>query len=134
MSSVCSNMSVSCLGEDDVDIDVAIDKVFNLIQSKVNDAQCCLRQMAMSEQQDIPYIEVAQLHYNIEDFCDGIVTLFKELKNVSKQVLGKPQTNEEKDEFKAFLEKRKIEIQQRKEQDKLDKATDKLDKMSIIKE
>ena len=111
IGSTQSGISVSLWGENDVDFDVAVDKVFKEIQERINSAHCALREIAQCKDRADTYIEAAEIHFNLVDFVDELGDLFKDLKSCSKQALGKC-PSELKIEFKAYSDKRK---QQRSE-------------------
>ena len=111
IGSTASGISVSLWGENDVDFDVAVDKVFKEIQERINSAHCALREIAQCEERADTYLEAAEIHFNLVDFVDELGDLFKDLKSCSKQALGKC-PSDLKIEFKALSDKRK---QQRSE-------------------
>jgi hypothetical protein len=105
IGSTCSSM-VSFRGEDEVDVSEALDVLFKEMQENLNGCHCSVRQLAMSEERADTYMEAAEHHFAIEDYANVLTVLFKELKSVSKQVLGTC-PSQYKDEFKALQEKRK---------------------------
>ena len=104
IGSTCSSM-VSFRGEDEMDVGEALDVLFSEMQNNLNSCHCSVRQLAMSEERADTYMEAAEFHLNIEIYVDTLAGLFKELKSVSKQVLG-PCPKEYKNEFKALQEKK----------------------------
>ena len=104
VSSAGSCMSVSVFGEDDVPVDQALDEVFRLIQENINNAHVATRQLAMVPEQDGDFIVAAEFHLQICGFVDELNGLFKELKSVSKQIMGVC-PKEHKEEYKALVEK-----------------------------
>jgi hypothetical protein len=105
INSTCSSV-VSFRGTEEVDVSSALDILFAELQDNLNSCHCSVRQLAMSEERADSYMEAATHHFAIEDFVDLLLVLFKELKSVSKQVLGTC-PKDYKDEFKALQEKRK---------------------------
>ena len=118
--SVCSNssqMSVSVFG-DEMPIDEALDQIFLDLQSNLNSCHCSIRSLAMSDERADTFLEAGGLVLEINGFADEIQTLFRELKSVSKQLLGrcpKEYTNDWKqlqDKFKReIVEKKRKESQ-----------------------
>jgi len=108
---------VSFRGEDEMDVGEALDVLFSEMQNNLNSCHCSVRQLAMSEERADTYMEAAEHHLAIGDYVDILVVLFKELKSVSKQVLG-PCPKDYKDEFKALQEKRKQAKKAAKEKEK----------------
>lgn len=109
MSSIAStaSRSVSYFGEE-VELEVAINKTFDNLQTELNYCQCSTRELAMGVNNDADYEYMVETQQNICDYVDKMVTLFKELKSVVKQTVGKPKTDEEKEWLKEFKEKLKI--------------------------
>ena len=125
IGSTCSSM-VSFRGEDEIDVNDALDVLFREMQENLNSCHCSVRQLAMSEERADTYMEAAEHHFAIQDYVDVLVDLFKELKSVSKQVLG-PCPKDYKTEFKLLEDKRK-------EVKRLQKEKEKQDRMKPIKE
>lgn len=100
---------VSFRGEEEVDLDEALNTLFRELQENLNNAHCAIRNLGQSEDRGDSFIEMATFHHDIEDYADNLLSLFKELKSVSKQVLGVPSNENDKLEYKVFLEKRKLE-------------------------
>ena len=122
MSSVASNATtISWRGEDDVDVDVALDELFRELQENLNHCHCSIRQLAQCEERNDTFLEASEHHFAIEDYTDTLLGLFTELKGVSKQVLG-PCPTEHKAEYKALVEKRKADKKREKEEAKALKA------------
>lgn len=134
MSSIASTSSsmVSFRGEDDVPIDEALDALFRDLQSNLNNCQCSVRELAMSEERADTYMEAVSHYHAITDYVDTLMDLFSELKDVSKQCLGAcpPQY---KSEFKSLCEKRKEEKKRQKDEAKQLKQMAKMS-LSEIKE
>ena len=120
IGSTASGISVSLWGENDVDFDVAVDKVFKEIQERINSAHCALREIAQCEDRADTYIEAAEIHFNLVDFVDELGDLFKDLKSCSKQALGKC-PSDLKIEFKAYSDKRKQERSAAKLREKMER-------------
>lgn len=95
VSSAGSCMSVSYCGSE-VALEVALDDIYQKLQDHLNKLHCCSRTMAMlSEQetdQDADFKECAKYNDVIVENVDGMADLFKELKSISKEILGKPPT------------------------------------------
>ena len=116
MSSIGSNASsitVSYMGEEK-DVNEAIDDCFQKIQENINNTHCTVRQLVLVPEQDADYMTAAQFHIDISNYIDDLGDLFKELKSVSKQILGKP-PKELKEQYKALVDKNKEERKREKE-------------------
>lgn len=112
--------SISFRGEE-VDVSEALDVLFRDIQEQLNHCHCAVRQLAQCEERADTFMEAAEYDFEIQDFVTSLVDLFKELKTVSKDVLGKVPA-EYKDEYKMNVEKRKKLKEDMKAQEKLLKA------------
>ena len=124
--SICSNasqQSVSVFGADNVEADKAVDLIFKDLQGSLNNAHCATRELIQVPEQDGDYMTAAEIQMNLIDYIDDFNELFKELKSVSKQLLGSCPKGL-KDEYKLFVERRKREraeaknklVEERKEQ------------------
>jgi len=120
VSSGMSNMTVSCMGSE-MEVGEALDDIFKQIQTNINNCHSNIRQLAMIDEQSIEFIECAKLDLNIVNFVNDLTVLFKELKSVSKQILGKPSTDEEKKELKELKEKDKREREMKKREEEHEK-------------
>ena len=107
VSSNGSQMSVSYFGEEK-DFDDMCDICFRDLQAYMNDIHCKVRQLAMIEEQDSDHLVAVDCYLQIQNGIDGISNLMKELKSVSKQVLGKPPP-ELKEQVKAKMDAYKLE-------------------------
>ena len=118
MSSVGSSCStvVSFRGEDGVDLDQALDELYREIQTNLNRSQCSVREMARLKEDD-DWRECVPIHFAVLNYCDVLSDLFSELKQVSKDVLGKP-GKDDKDEYKKMCDERKERIKKMKEDKK----------------
>ena len=106
-SSNGSQMSVSYCGEE-MDFDSMCNQCFKDLQAFLNDVHCKVRELSMIEEQDGDFMVAVDCYLQIQDGIDGISNLMKELKSVSKQVLGKPPT-ELKEQVKAKMDSYKLE-------------------------
>lgn len=133
MSSIASNASgitVSAFGEEEMDFDVAVDKVFGDLQNFVNNTHCEVRQLSMCEERADTYCEALEIWHNLDVNISGALNLFKELKSISKQVLGKPPPAYKEDASKMILKwknEAKMEKEKEKEERKLAKEESKKD-------
>ena len=122
VSSARSSMSVSYCGSE-VALEEALDDVFQKLQQHLNDAHCAVRSMSMLEEQSMDEDEDFKdcVKYNdiIQDDTDGMIDLFKDLKSISKQVLGKPPNPDMKAWYANHQTQRKQEAQLEKEREKL---------------
>lgn len=122
--SVCSNasgISVSVFGQDDVELEEALDSVFKQIQTFVNDTQCAIRCLAAVPEQCGEFMRALEIYTEIENNIDGLAVLFKEAKSVAKQVLG-PVPASLKAEVKTYKENIKIKRQITKDAERNKKA------------
>ena len=121
ISSSMSNMSVSYCGSE-MPIEQALDECFTQLIEYQNHLHCYVRELCMMEEQDNSYMEGLAKVLVIHDNIDQTSELFKELKSVCSQVLGKP-PKELKDEAKKMLDEHKEEKKRKKEAEKLATAT-----------
>ena len=114
MSSVGSCASyVSFRGEDGVDLDEALDELYREIQHNLNHSQVSVREMARLKEDD-DFKDCVPIHFAVLDYCDVLSGLFNELKQVSKDVLGRP-GKDDKDEYKKMCDERKGRIKKAKD-------------------
>jgi len=114
MSSVGSCASyVSFRGEDGVDLDEALDELYREIQHNLNHSQVSVREMARLKEDD-DFKDCVPIHFAVLDYCDVLSGLFNELKQVSKDVLGKP-AKDDKDWYKNQCDERKGTIKKAKD-------------------
>lgn len=114
--SVCSTSStiISFRGDDDVDVNDALDVLFKELQENLNYCHTEIRNLAQCEERDEDFLEAVKIDFEIQDYSDNIVSILKELKVVSKSVLGKCPA-EYKDGYKKMVDDRKAEKQRLKE-------------------
>ena len=139
MSSVGSSCStvVSFRGEDGVDLDQALDELYREIQHNLNHSQVSVREMARLKEDD-DFKDCVPIHFAVLDYVDVLTDLFSELKQVSKDVLGKP-GKDDKDEYKKMCDARKERIKKakddaREEAKKEKQLIAKAKQLAIIKE
>ena len=131
MSSIASNTSfVSFRGEDEVDLDTCLNDLYSEIQQQLNYSQCSIRQLAACPEQDDDYLEAVKIYFQLDDYVESLVGLFKELQGVSKQCLGTC-PKEYKNEYVKMVSDRKANKLRLKEEAK---ALKQLQKMKIIAE
>ena len=127
ISSARSSMSVSYCGSE-VALEEALDDVFQKLQQHLNNSHCAVRSMSMLEEQSMDEDEDFKdcVKYNdiIQDDTDGMIALFKDLKSISKQVLGKPPNPDMKTWYVNHQAARKQEAQLEKERQKLAKVAE----------
>ena len=133
MSSVGSSCStfVSFRGDEEVDLDQALDQLYREIQSNLNHSQVSVREMSRLSEDD-EFIECVPIHFAVLDYVDALTGLFSELKEVSKDVLGKP-GKDDKDEYKKMCDARKERIKKAKD-DAKKQASDETQLMKKVKE
>ena len=117
INSQMSSMSISHRGEE-VPIEQALDQVFTELIQHQNALHCYVRELCMMQDQDNDYIEGLKKVLTIHDNIDEMSDLFKELKSVCSQVLGKP-PKEEKDEAKKIIDEHKVARKKLKDAEKL---------------
>ena len=82
--------------------------IIKKVQANINLAHCATRELSMVEERNDTFLEAAEIYYNLVDYCEQLVDLFKELSSCSKQVLGTCPKHL-KVEFKEYTDKRKLE-------------------------
>jgi hypothetical protein len=107
--SVCSNASsmVSFRGDGEVDLEACLDTLYQDIQKNLNYSQNSIRTLARGCDDD-DFLENVKTHFELLDYVECLEDLFSELKDVSKQVLGKPEADE-KVAYKKMCDDRKAE-------------------------
>lgn len=118
MSTMSSASSIVSFRDGEIGFDEAVDELFLEIQTNFNSIHSTIRQLAMSEDRNDTFQERCDFHFTIIDYIDTVIDTFKELDGVSKQVVGKPQNEDEKKYLKDTIEKRKQEKQRLKEEAK----------------
>lgn len=122
MSSIGSATStiISYNGEE-IELETALDELYKDIQQNLNHSQCSIRELARLREDD-DFMDCIYIDFAIQDYVEHLTTLFSELKNISKQVIG-PCPKEYKDDYKKICndrkEKKKREKLELKEQEKL---------------
>jgi hypothetical protein len=128
VSSAKSSMSVSYCGSE-IALEDALDDVFQKLQQHLNDAHCAVRSMSMLEEQsmdeDSDFQDCTKYDDVIQDDIDGMIALFKDLKSISKQVLGKPPNPDMKLWYTHHQTQRKEEARIEKAREKLAKIEEK---------
>jgi hypothetical protein len=89
VASAMSDMSVSFQGSE-VPLETALDEVFLQMQEYVNGIHCNTREFVGMFDQDDDYLLELDKTLEVHDSIDDMALLFKELKSVLKQCLGKP--------------------------------------------
>ena len=80
---------ISFRGDDEVDLDTALNELYGEMQQQLNYSQCAIRQLAACPEQDGDFIEAVKIYFELDDYVEQLLSLFKELQGVSKQCLGK---------------------------------------------
>ncbi len=112
--SAMSDMSVSYCGSE-MPLEQALDECFVSLQDTLNHLHCYVRELGMLPEQDSDYMVGLDKVLQINDGIDDMTDLFKELKSVSKQVIGNPD--------KSIKEEVKKKIETHKANRKADKLT-----------
>ena len=114
MSSIGSATStVISYGGEEVDLDTALSDLYKSIQQNLNHSQCSVREMARLREDDL-FFDCLPIHFAICDYVDILNDLFKQLLDISSQVLGKP-NKDEKEDYKKAIEERKERKKKEKE-------------------
>jgi hypothetical protein len=122
-SSVLSSITVSAFGEDDMNLETAIDKAFNNIQQDLNYCHCSTRELLMDIERSESFDITLQKRYEIDDYISELSDLMKELQKIIKQIV-RPINKDEKEYFKEQQDKRKKAKELKKIQDKEAKNID----------
>ena len=107
VNSCMSSMSVSINGQE-VILESALDNVFKSIQGALNSTHCSTREACMILDQDASFKDMVLKGDEVIDTIDEIGFLFKDLKSIIKQVMLKPQDDEEKTWLKSHINERKL--------------------------
>ena len=86
--STTSNATTVTYNGTEMPLDQAIDDVFGLIQNNVNYCHSTIRQIGMSQERDEDYLVVGEFNWRLSCYVDELNSLFKDLKKISKSVLG----------------------------------------------
>jgi hypothetical protein len=105
---------VSFRGEE-IELDNCLNDLYREIQHQLNHSQCAVRQLAASDERNESFLEAVEIFFEIDDHVESLLTMFKELQNVSKQCLG-PVPKEHKNEYKKMCDSRK----EKKKREKLE--------------
>jgi hypothetical protein len=116
VSSASSNMSVSYAGSE-IPLDQALDQCFLDLQQFMNSLHCNVRELSMMPDQNEEYELGLKKVLVIQDLIDNMTELFKELKSVTKQVIGAP-PKEEKEAMKKIVDDHKAERKRAKDREK----------------
>jgi len=111
--SQCSTASsqVSFRGENGIDLEQALDQNIRELQTFLNSLQCSLRQINQGAEQDLPYEDALKEADNCEECIDDMQYLFQELRDICYQLVGEPETPEEKAYLKSHKAERKLYFQ-----------------------
>ena len=119
VSSCLSEVSVSINGQE-IPLDDAINQTFSGIQRHLNESQNNLRMLGtLLERDDLEFRDGVNYSDKIDDDIDSMVALFKDLKSVVKQIVGKP-TEEDKEWYRLHIAERKVEMLQKRNKAKVD--------------
>ena len=113
--STCSNNSVgsvSVWGASEVDLERACDEVFLALQKTLNSCHCSIRELTQVPDRDESFMEACVIQLDLSDFAEEFANLMKDLKSISKQVLG-PCPASCKCDYKSLISSRKIEKAER---------------------
>ena len=125
--STCSSVSVSVFG-DEIPLEQAIDQVFKKLQDSLNYTHSSMRELNMEAERGSDFKEISSVGFDIQKYIQDCSELFTELKDVVKQVIGKPQTEEDKLWFQQEKLKIKQELLRKKQAEKAEKERLKAEK------
>jgi hypothetical protein len=114
-----SNISVKFRGQER-NIEDVLSECFNDIQDSVNNTEYNFRCMVLDYDQDNDFINRCEMHFKLMEYFDNMTDLIKELRKVSKDVMGKPYTDDDKQFFKKAEQDYKINKGKIKKTDKLE--------------
>ena len=121
---------VSFRRDDQMKLDDCLNSLYQEIQQNLNYSQCSIRQLAASDERNESFIEASEIHFQLMDYVDTLLSMFKELQKVSLECLG-PVPKEFKVEYKKLCDDRR----EQKKKEKLEmKALEKQMKLNDIKE
>jgi hypothetical protein len=100
------------------DFETATNELFVELQRNFNNIHSTIRTLAMSEERNDTFEERCVIHFSIVDYIETVNETFKELEDISKQVVGRPVGDAEKTYLKNVIEKRKQDKQRAKEEAK----------------
>ena len=135
VSSACSSISVSLNGKELL-LEEALDEVIRGLQKHLNQVQLQLRMLGVGSERDDDFQEKILEADKLEDGILEMQFLFEDLRSMTYQIVGSPETPQEnaflkqhKVERIAHLEKQKLE---RKEEKKKEKEQEKLESKTIL--
>ena len=109
---------VSFRGDSEADFEESCNLLFREVQQNLNNIHSTIRNLAMSEDRNDTFQETCDIHFQIVDYIETVNETFKELEDISKQVVGRPVGDAEKTYLKNVIEKRKQDKQRAKEEAK----------------
>jgi len=117
----------------EVVLEEALDEVVRGLQKHLNQVQLQLRMLGAGSERDDDFEEKIVEADRMEDEILSMQELFDDLRSMSYQIVGLPETKEEKEFLKAHKIERKAYLQQkaldRKEEKKKEKLEEKENKM-----
>jgi len=102
-----SKVTVSYRGQDDQDLEKVLDQQFNELQDTINNSHYAIKLMAMDYDQDNSFNNRCETYFKLLQYFDLLEGLSKELRKICKDVMGKPQTNDEKEFYQKQSEEYK---------------------------
>ena len=112
-----SEVSVSINGVE-IPLDDAINSTFTGIQKHLNESQNNLRMLGtLLERDDLEFKDGVEYSDKIDNDVDEMVALFKNLKKITKQLVGRP-SEEEKEWYRLHIAERKVEHLKKKNREK----------------
>ena len=124
-SSMQSDITVSAFGQE-MSVGDALDKVFEGLQTFLNECHTSTRTLAMVGEQDADFQACCRHADEIEDAVNEMGDLFKELKSCVKQLRGKPEGEGEKQWYRKHSAQRKLDLIQKKEDAKKEPEAEEL--------
>ena len=127
-SSAASMRSVQ-FGGKEMSLEAALDETIRATQNHLNSLQVALRNLAACEDQQLDEFEDFKQGVALEDeVCDtvdGLSELLEELKDIARDIAGKPESPESKAWWRTHRAERRLELARRKEAAKAAAAAEK---------
>ena len=121
-SSAASMRSVQ-FGGKEMSLEAALDETIRATQNHLNSLQVALRNLAACEDQQLDEFEDFKQGVALEDeVCDtvdGLSGLLEELKDIARDIAGKPESPESKAWWRTHRAERRLELARRKEPPRL---------------
>ena len=124
ISSACSSVSVTLNGKE-IPLEQALDETVRSLQQHLNKVQLQLRMLGMGSDRDDDFEDQIKEADKMQDEILEMTWLFDDLSSMAYEIVGEPETKEEKlflkqhkIERKAYLSKMKTEHAEQKKKEK----------------